>query len=243
MKSPVQDSACPASVLDTVALYELLILCRFFVASLLTLAGAKFRLGLTLALHSRLRALSFDAPPPTRAAFDPQPLPPARKRSMHPVHDTDVVLLLATALAAKRRPAELVELVAAADLLAGAIPSEAKLADAFQRLSACGLICAVDENAYTLTPGAEKLMSGTRRKAATQERILNVKEKLAAFEAQDVFAAIALSAAQVRAAILAHRTAAKAPGRNLLLPKPPADAGTKPGQRQRKPLPSQRRKA
>jgi len=161
---------------------------------------------------------------------------------MHPIHDTDVVLLMATALAAKRRPAELVELVAAIDLLAGAIRSEAKLAEALQRLSACGLICAVGD-AYTLTPEAEKIISGTRRKADTQERIVNIKEKLATFEAQGVFAAIAPGAAQLRAAILAHRTAAKAPGRNLLLPKPPADAGTKPGQRQRKPLPSHRRKA
>ena len=161
---------------------------------------------------------------------------------MHPVYDTDVVLLMATALAAKRRPAELVELVAATDLLASAIPSEAKLADALQRLSACGLIRAV-EDAYTLTPAAEKVMSGTRRKADTQERIVSIKEKLAAFEAQGDFAAIALTAAQVGAAIVAHRTAAKAPGKNLLLPKPQADAGTKPGQRQRKPLPSHRRKA
>ena len=159
---------------------------------------------------------------------------------MHPVHDTEVVLLMATALAAKRRPAELVELVAAPDLLAGAIPSEAKLADAFQRLSACGLICAV-EDAYTLTPEVEKIMSGTGRKADTQERIVNIKEKLAAFEAQG--AAIVLSAAQLGAAILAHRTAARGPGKNLLLPKPQADAGSKPGQRQRKPLPSHRRKA
>jgi hypothetical protein len=159
---------------------------------------------------------------------------------MNPVHDTDVVLLMATALAAKRRPAALVELIAAADLLAGAIPTEAQLADALQRLSACGLICAVEENAYTLTPEAEKIMGGTRRKADTQERIANLKEKLAAFDAQG--AVIAPSTAQLRAAILAHRTAARSPGRNLLLPKPQANTGTKPGQRQRKPLPSQRRK-
>ncbi len=161
---------------------------------------------------------------------------------MHPVHDTDVVLLMATALAAKRRPAELVENIAATDLLAGAIPSEGKLADAFQRLSACGLICAVGD-AYTLSPEAQKIMSGTRRKADTQERIVNIKEKLAAFAAQGESAAITFSAAQLGAAILAHRTAVKAPGKNLLLPKPQADAATKPGQRQRKPLPSNRRKA
>lgn len=162
---------------------------------------------------------------------------------MHPIHDTDVVLLLATALAAKRRPAELVELVAAADILSGAIPPEAKLADAFLRLSVCGLICA-DGEAYTLTAAAQKIMSGSgRRKADTAERIVNIKEKLAAFEPQDACAPITLSAIQVGAAILAHRAAVKAPGKNLLLPKPkPAENAAKPGQRQRKPLPSQRRK-
>ena len=36
---------------------------------------------------------------------------------MHPVHDVDSLLILATALSSKRRPAELVEIVSAADLL------------------------------------------------------------------------------------------------------------------------------
>lgn len=159
---------------------------------------------------------------------------------MHPIHDLDVVLLMATTLAAKRRPAELVELIAATDLLTGAIPSETKLAEAFHRLSSCGLICALD-SAYTLTPAAQKIMTGLGRKADTQERIFNIKEKLGAFDPQGEFAAITLSAEQLKAAILAHRTAAKAPGKNLLLPKP-ADTDAKPGQRQRKPLPSRRRK-
>ncbi len=162
---------------------------------------------------------------------------------MHPVHDTDVVLLMATALAAKRRPAELVELIAAADLLTGAIPSEAKLADAFARLSACGLICAV-AGAYTLTPAAEKIMTGTRRKADTPECIVNIKEKLAAFEAPTASETITLGTAQIGAAIVAHRAAVNAPGKNLLVPKPKAaDAESRPGQRQRKPLAARRRKA
>jgi len=161
---------------------------------------------------------------------------------MHPVHDTDAVLLMATTLAAKRRPAALLELIAATDLLNGAIPSEEKLAEAFVRLSNCGLLCAVND-AYTLTPAAQKIMTGLRRKADTPERIFEIKEKLAAYEPQGEFATITLSAVQVRHAILAHRIAVKAPGKNLLIPKPkPAEAEQKPGQRQRKPLPSRRRK-
>jgi hypothetical protein len=164
---------------------------------------------------------------------------------MHPVHDTDVVLLMATALAAKRRPAKLVELIAATDLLTGAIPSETKLAEALHRLSLCGLICAV-EDAYTLSPAAQKIMTGLGRKAGSDERIFAIKEKLGAFEApgeSGEYPAITLSAAQLGAAILAHRAAAKAPGKNLLVPKPKAADDSKPGQRQRKPLPSRRRKA
>lgn len=161
---------------------------------------------------------------------------------MHPIHDIDAILLMATTLAAKRRPAELVELIAATDLLTGAIPSETRLAEAFHRLSSCGLICALD-SAYTLTPAAQKIMTGLGRKADTQERIFNIKEKLGAFDPQGEYPAITLSTAQLGAAILAHRTAVKGPGKNLLLPKPKAaDADAKPGQRQRKPLPSRRRK-
>ena len=37
---------------------------------------------------------------------------------MYPIHDHDPLVLLATALAAKRRPAELLEIMAAIDLIA-----------------------------------------------------------------------------------------------------------------------------
>jgi hypothetical protein len=42
---------------------------------------------------------------------------------MYPVHDVDALLLIATTLSSKRRPAELVEIIAAADLLQVAIPA------------------------------------------------------------------------------------------------------------------------
>jgi hypothetical protein len=41
------------------------------------------------------------------------------------------LVLLATALAAKRRPAELLEIMAAIDLIQGNIPNETKLSEAF----------------------------------------------------------------------------------------------------------------
>jgi hypothetical protein len=161
---------------------------------------------------------------------------------MHPVHDIDALLLLAMTVCAKRRPAALIEIVAAAELLAGAVPAEAKLGEALQRLAGCGLIGAV-AGAYGLTPEAQKMMLGQGRKADTQERLTNLQEKLAAYAPQGELPALALSAAEVRGAILAHRAAAKTPGRNLLLPKPKATHEAKPGQRQRKPLPARRRQA
>ena len=57
---------------------------------------------------------------------------------MHPVHDHDPLLLLATALASKRRPAEPVEVVAAIELMQVAIPPEGKLLEAIARLGAVG---------------------------------------------------------------------------------------------------------
>ena len=38
--------------------------------------------------------------------------PPASTPAMHPISDTDALFLLATTLASKRRPAELVEIIA-----------------------------------------------------------------------------------------------------------------------------------
>ena len=159
---------------------------------------------------------------------------------MHPAHDIDALLLLAMTVCAKRRPAALSEIVAATELLAGAVPGETQLGEALQRLAVCGLIGAV-AGAYGLTPEAQKMMVGQRRKADTPERLADLKEKLAAYAPQGEAPALALCADEVRAAILAHRAAAKTPGRKLLLPKPTAAGAARPGQRQRKPLPARRR--
>lgn len=150
---------------------------------------------------------------------------------MYPVHDIDAILLLALSLAAKRRPAELVEIIAAAELTQGAIPPETKLSDAFYRLSEYGLICAQD-GGYTLTPDAQQMMTGQAKKAKVPERIYEIKEHLADFHLNGEHAIILLTVEQIAEAIAAHQTTKKSTGKNLLIPKPkPAEDLKRPGQR------------
>jgi hypothetical protein len=150
---------------------------------------------------------------------------------MYPVHDVDAILLLALSLAAKRRPAELVEIIAAAELTQGAIPPETKLSDAFYRLSEYGLICAQD-GGYTLTPDAQLILTGQAKKAKTPERIYDIKEHLADFHLNGEHAIILLTVEQIAEAIAAHQTTKKSTGKNLLIPKPkPAEDLKRPGQR------------
>jgi len=152
---------------------------------------------------------------------------------MHPIHDVDVILLMATALASKRRPAELAEIMAAADLIHGSIPLDVDLAAAFLRLSTHGLICE-EAGRFTLTPDVLEFIAGLRhkKKAGPAERLLVIKQELAGFTPKGEGAAIRLATEQISAAILAHRVFLKAPGRNMLVPKPKAavDKAKRPGQ-------------
>lgn len=138
---------------------------------------------------------------------------------MYPVHDVDAILLLAMSLAAKRRPAELVEIIAAADLTQGAIPPETKLSDSFYRLSEYGLLCEQD-GGYALTPDAQQILSGHARKAKSQERIFDIKENLADYHLNGEHAIILLTVEKIAAAVLAHQAAKTSSGKNLLIPKP-----------------------
>lgn len=162
---------------------------------------------------------------------------------MPTIHDIDVLLLLALALASKRRPAELAEIVAATEIVQGVIPADVRLVEAFSRLARNGLICAQD-GGFTLTAEAQQVMANPSRTIDTPKRIARIKEKLASYEANGEHAPIQLTTKEVCVAILAHRALAKRAGNNLLAPKPQATAGDKPrpGQRQRKPLPARRRK-
>lgn len=161
---------------------------------------------------------------------------------MHPVHDSDVVLLLALALSAKRRPAQLVEIVAAAEVVDSVIPANLQLIESFARLARHGLIGS-QEGGFSLTPAAQNVMATASRTGNTARRIASIKEKLAAYEAVTENAPILLLAKDVSAAILAHRASSKRPGNTLLAPKPAAERGkARPGQGQRKPLPAHRHK-
>ena len=161
---------------------------------------------------------------------------------MTPIHDIDVLLLLATALSAKRRPATLVELMAAIDLLHGNIPAEAKLGEAVARLAVNGLLVALD-GGIALTTAAQAIVEGLPRKADSAERLFIIKDRLSDYNVRGEHVPILLDAAQLKEAMLAHRAAAAGAGRNLLVPKPkPTGDIQRPGQRQRKPAPARPQK-
>jgi hypothetical protein len=155
---------------------------------------------------------------------------------MFPVHDVDAFLLLALSLASKRRPADLTEIIAAGDLIQGAACSELDLSEAFLRLSTHGLIAEV-EGGYALTPDAQTLLTGQRKKADAHERVVGVKEKLTAYNPKAECPPVQVSVEQLAAAVLAHQAAKNSAGRNLFVPKPkPAETNPR-----RKPLPPRRR--
>ena len=161
---------------------------------------------------------------------------------MPPPPDADALLLLSLAVSSKRRPAELVEIIAAMDLMQEVVPAETRLVEAFARLAMRGLICA-REGGFLLTPEAQEIMTGQSKKADSAQRLQSIRDKLSAYTPASEHPPIVLTAKQVCAAILAHREAKKIAGKNLLTPKAKAtETAPRPGQRQRKPLPARRRK-
>ena len=162
---------------------------------------------------------------------------------MQRVTDIDAVLLLAVARASKRRPAELSDLVAAAELVAGDMPDPGKLAEAAARLSTHGLLVAA-EGGLALSAEAQQVLVGEPAKAEPAARIFWVRDQLSGLQVTAGHAAIELTARQIDDAIKVHRTAAAATSKNLLAPrpKPPEDNGRGPGFRQRKPMPARRRR-
>jgi hypothetical protein len=107
------------------------------------------------------------------------------------------------------------------------------MAAAFLRLS-CQDLIAEAEGGFTLTAAALEFMAGVRhkRKAETPERLLAIRQELAGYVPKAEGLAIRLATERVSAAILAHRTFLKGPGRNMLVPRPqPAvDKTKRPGQ-------------
>ena len=141
---------------------------------------------------------------------------------MYPTHDADALLMLAATLATKRRPAELVEVIAAFDLLQEPVPSTGRLIDSIQRLSAHGLLCEVD-GGLALSAEGQLLMAALPKRGDTAQRVFFVREKLSAHPGRAEHPSISLDTARVDAAVLAQRAQAKAPGKNLLMPKPKVD--------------------
>ncbi|MFA6922245.1 MAG: hypothetical protein WC216_10405 [Gallionella sp.] len=157
---------------------------------------------------------------------------------MFPVYDVDALLLLAIAHSSKRRPAGLVEIIAAGDLIQGAVCSELDLTEAFHKLSAHGLISEV-EGGYVLTPDAQKIMTG-KKKADAHERVFAIKDKLTAYIPKEECAPVLVTVEQLGAAVLAHVESKKLPGKNLLVPRPkPVEDSKRPGRR--KPLTHRRK--
>ncbi len=142
--------------------------------------------------------------------------------TMRLLPDVDVLILMATALASKRRPATLTGIVAAADLIQGAIPFIDKLGDGIRRLSSLGLIASAEEG-YTLTPPAQKIMAAQPKKAEAEELIAAVRESLAAYRPTGEYATVVPSAEELADAILAHKADKKVAGKNMLMPKPKPD--------------------
>lgn len=139
---------------------------------------------------------------------------------MHPIHDVDIALLLALAIASKRRPAELAEVITALDLVQGEVPSERKLADAFARMSACGLIVAAD-GGYTLPSVAQQLLATQRKNDDFSRKAARLKEQLAGYRASGEHAAIRPEPEQLRVAILAFRKDKATGGRSWGMEKKP----------------------
>lgn len=161
---------------------------------------------------------------------------------MYPVHDVDALLLIATTLASKRRPAELVEIVAAMDLLQVTLPDAARLVESFAHLGKHGMICA-RERGFSLTENAENVMAEQPKRGTSEEKIFRVRDDLSAFTTKPDHPAVLVTEEALAAAMSAHKVSGEGTGKNLLVPKPKTDGDQqRPGQRFRKPLPAHKRK-
>ena len=162
---------------------------------------------------------------------------------MHPIPDHSPLLLLATAIAAKRRPATPEAIIAAIDFLQETPPGAERLADTVRHLAQTGLLQAGEEG-ISLTPAAQALVEALPGgKASLDQRLFALRNALADYVPAEV-AANGPDKAAWQAAILEQRAAAQSTAKNLLMPKPAPEATkARPGQRQRKPLPKGKPKA
>lgn len=162
---------------------------------------------------------------------------------MYPVHDVDALLLIATTLSSKRRPADLVEIVAAMELMQVTMPTAARLVESFEHMGRHGMLVARD-GGFSLTENAETVMAEQPKRGTSEEKIFRVRDDLSAFNTKPEHAPLVVTEAAIDAALLAHKLAGEGKQKNLLVPKPKVTEGEKqkPGQRFRKPLPAHKRK-
>ena len=138
---------------------------------------------------------------------------------MYPVHNVDAQCLLATLRASKRRPAALVDIVTAADLLGCAVVSANQWAEAFRRLATHGLVTG-EEGAYALTAAGQTIGGGLPKKADVDEQVFLVRERLSAYTPAEKSPSIPVGAEHFDSAVREHAALARQAGPNLLMPKP-----------------------
>lgn len=155
---------------------------------------------------------------------------------MSPIHDHELLLLLAVSVAAKRRPAEPTAIVAAVELIQSSLPSAAEFAAAFASLDGAGLVAGGDDG-IRLAPAAEKMIEALPARGDHAQRLVALRGLLAGYTAATPEIPVAIDAAPWQAALQSHRAAAAGPAANLLMPKPKPETQSRPGQRARKPMP------
>lgn len=129
---------------------------------------------------------------------------------MHPIHDADLLLLLAITLASKRRPAAVDDIAIALGTLQPRLPAEAKLLDAFERLTRHGLVLG-GADGYALSDEGQALMRQVPAKGETAERAARLKAALATWEAGTAQAGVKPDAAVLSAAVAAWRASLPPP--------------------------------
>ena len=138
---------------------------------------------------------------------------------MHPVHEIDAVLILSLSIVAKRRPADLVEIVTATSLTQDTLPAAPLLSGAFARLSACGLVVGIDDS-YTLSADAQEMLASQRKNDDNDKKLSRLMEHLARYKCKGEHPALPVSPEQLLVAINEVRTTRNSPGKSLLTSKP-----------------------
>ncbi|MDD2721281.1 MAG: hypothetical protein PHH47_08245 [Gallionella sp.] len=129
------------------------------------------------------------------------------------------MLLLSLSLAAKRRPADLVEIATAISLTQGTIPGAPTLSDAYARLSACGLIIEMD-GGYALPAEAQQMLVSLRKNDDNDKKLARIMEQLAKYPCKGEHPCIRISPELLVAATRAARKASSEKSMLSAKPKP-----------------------